>query len=119
MSDRFYSHGGRAIRRAAALMLLGSVSAQAVGTADGAAGSAAQSSADPGQQPIIVTAPPLFRDVQPERSLDEQAIAGYGVSTVDELLDEVQGELGDDEQPLILVNGERINAADQIGGLPV
>jgi hypothetical protein len=57
--------------------------------------------------------------VVPERELDEQAISGYGLSTIDELLAEVQGELGDDEQPLILVNGERVGDLDDIGGLPV
>lgn len=83
----------------------------------------AQSTANPApqdQQEIVVTAPLLFRDILPERSLDEDAIEGYGVSTIDELLGEVQGELGDDiEQPLILVNGQRVNDLSDIGGLPV
>ena len=42
------------------------------------------------QQEIVVVAPPWFRDVTPERSLDEDSIEGYGVSTIDELLGEVQ-----------------------------
>ncbi len=72
------------------------------------------------QQAIVVTAPPLFRDIQPEQSLDETGIESYGVSTVDELLGEVQGELGDDEeQPLILVNGQRVNDISDVGALPV
>jgi hypothetical protein len=70
-------------------------------------------------QEIVVTGQSLFRDVQPERSLDEEAISSYGVSTVDELLGEVESDFDDDEQPLILVNGKRIDDPDQIGALPV
>jgi hypothetical protein len=69
---------------------------------------------------IIVTAPPLFRDLLPERELDRTAIDSYGVSTVDELLGEIQNEIGDDDDPpLILVNGERVNDASEIGAFPV
>ena len=72
------------------------------------------------QQEIVVVAPPWFRDVTPERSLDEDSIEGYGVSTIDELLGEVQGELGDDlDPPLLIVNGQRVNDISDIGGLPV
>jgi len=68
----------------------------------------------------VVVAPPWFRDVTPERSLDEDSIEGYGVSTIDELLSEVQGELGEDlEPPLLIVNGQRVNDLSDIGGLPV
>ena len=74
---------------------------------------------DPNQQ-IIITAPPIFRDVQPERALDPEAIDSYGLSTIDELLAELQIELGSDEDlPLIIVNGERLNSIDEIGALPV
>lgn len=74
---------------------------------------------DPSQQ-IVVIAPPLFRDIQPERELDEDAIASYGLSTIDELLGEIQGELGGDEDaPLIIVNGQRLNDLSEIGALPV
>src|SRR5215204_5666326 len=58
-------------------------------------------------------------DIQPERELDQQGIDSYGQSTVDELIAENAAELGEDEQPLILVNGERVNDLDDIGGLPV
>jgi hypothetical protein len=81
---------------------------------------AAQAPANPRPQDIVVTAPPLFRDIRPERELDETAISGYGVSTIDELLGEVAVELGEEaEQPLILVNGERVSGLDDIAGLPV
>ena len=60
-----------------------------------AAAAAAQSEIDDqNRDPIIVTAP-LFRDIQPERQLDPDAIESYGVSTIDELLGEVQVELGE------------------------
>ena len=58
-------------------------------------------------------------DIQPERELDQQGIESYGQSTIDELLGEIAAELGEDEPPLILVNGERVNDLDDIGGLPV
>lgn len=85
------------------------------------AAAAAQDTTPPDErnQPIIVTAP-IFRDVQSERNLDEEGIGSYGVSTIDELLGEVQVELGDEsEEPLILVNGKRINDLSEIGALPV
>lgn len=71
-------------------------------------------------RPIIITAPQLFRDVTPERSLDPDAIDSYGLSTIDELLSELQIELGDGEDlPLIIVNGQRLNSVEEIGALPV
>jgi hypothetical protein len=84
------------------------------------AGSAEQSSvaADQQHQDIVVTAP-LFRDVRPERSLDEQGVASYGVSTVDELVGELESELDSDEDPVFLVNGERVYNLDDIGAYPV
>src|SRR3954454_5770454 len=92
----------------------------AVSCPAGAATAAAQTATDPREQPIIVTAPSMFRDIRPERELDEGGIESYGVSTIDELLGEVAVDLGDDaEEPLILVNGERVNSLDDIGGLPV
>ena len=72
------------------------------------------------QQDIIVNAPPLFRDIQPERSLDQDGIDSYAASTVDEILGDLQVELGDDaEQPLFIVNGQRVNDLSEIGSLPV
>jgi hypothetical protein len=93
-------------------------SAEAATATEAAQG--AQSSSDDPNQEIIVVGPPLFRDIQAERQLDEDGIASYGLSTIDELIGEVQTELGDDEdQPLILVNGQRINDLSEIGALPV
>lgn len=99
-----------------ALLLAGAAIPAEAATADSAA---AQAPADDQNRDIIVTAP-LFRDIVPEATYDEDAIESYGVSTIDELLGEVQVELGDDsEQPLLIVNGKRINDLDEIGGLPV
>ena len=79
----------------------------------------AQTSGQASGDPIVVIGTRYVLDVQPERDLDEQGIESYGQSTIDELLGEIQGELGDEEQPLILVNGERIDNVQDIGGLPV
>jgi len=68
---------------------------------------------------ILVTSPPLFRDVRPERDMDEDDIASYGLSTIDELVAEIQAELEGDEEPIFIVNGERINDLDEIGAYPV
>jgi hypothetical protein len=104
--------------RAIALLLggaaLGAPGAAVAATASGAAGAAAQ----PLPDEIVIFAPQAFRDLRPERELDQQSIAGFGVSTVDDLLGELADELGEDEEPLIFVNGERVNASD-VAGLPV
>jgi hypothetical protein len=71
------------------------------------------------RQEIIVTGQALFRDIRPEAELDEDGIASYGASTVDQLLSEVQQDLGEDDTPLILVNGERTNDLSEIGAFPV
>ena len=85
-----------------------------------AAAAAAQSSTNQSQQDIIINAPPLFRDIQPERELGQDAIDSYGVSSVDELLGNIAVELGPDaDQPLILVNGRRINDLSEIGAFPI
>jgi iron complex outermembrane recepter protein len=68
---------------------------------------------------ILVIGTRYISGIQPERELDQLGIESYGQSTIDELVAEIQGELGDDEQPLILVNGERVSGVDEIGGLPV
>lgn len=103
----------------AALLVASAAVPARVDAAVVAAAAAAQSQSDNPNRPIIINAPPLFRDIQPESTLDEQAIASYGLSTIDELLGEVQSERGDEEQPLILVNGKRINDVNDIGALPV
>ena len=68
---------------------------------------------------ILVIGTRYLSGIQPERDLDQEGIESYGQSTIDELIAEVQGELGDDEPPLIIVNGERIENLDEVGSLPV
>ena len=74
---------------------------------------------DPTTREIVVTAPFLFQDVLPERDLDSDAVLNYGVSTVDELVDQLQGELGSDDEPIFLVNGERVYDLAAISAYPV
>ena len=110
-------------RFAVALLLAGSSSAVWADASAAAAATAATESQpstardEPGD--IVVTGQQaLFPDIQPERSLDQTAIESYGAGTVDELLQELQAELGEDD-PLIVVNGVRIDNLDDIGGFPV
>jgi iron complex outermembrane receptor protein len=116
---------GRA--RIAIAALLASVAARALATSTATASADATSGAQlptdqtkSNDEAIYITAPPLFHDVQPERSLDQDAIDSYGASTVDEILGDLQVELGEDaEQPLLIVNGHRVSDLSDIGALPV
>jgi hypothetical protein len=121
VADQILGPGGvfrkhRHLNRRTAVLLL--ASAAIAIDASGAYGAAQPADTNPNRE-IVITAP-LFRDLAPERDLDEEAIGSYGVSTIDQLLGEVQSEVGDpDDQPLVLVNGRRINNLDEIGALPV
>lgn len=120
--DNGTCRNGPALRSVAIAVLLTGAAAPlcAASTASTANESAAQS--QPGEtspQDIIVTGQALFPDIQPERNLDTTAIESYGVSTVDDLLAELKAELGDDEAPLLIVNGQRVNDIDEIGAFPV
>jgi iron complex outermembrane recepter protein len=117
-SDGKPSHHHQPLKRAAIALLLAGVAVPA--HAEGAAASGMQTQTDDHSPDIIVTATRLFHGLDAERSLDEEAIESYDVSTIDELIGEVQVELGDeDDLPLILVNGKRINSLEEIGALPV
>ena len=110
----------RARRLLLAFLLSGTASSAAASDAGAAAGEATgQPSPDDRMRDILVVGQRLFGDVQAEANLDRDAIDSYGVGTVDELIGEVQGELGEDEEPLILVNGERVNGLEDIGAFPV
>ena len=75
---------------------------------------------NPNAPEILVVGTRYISGIQPERDLDEEAISSYDASTVDGLLAEVQSEIGEDnEPPLILVNGERVTSLDDIGSMPV
>jgi hypothetical protein len=104
-------------RLTVALLLAGTaIPAQsATDTASGTETSAAQ----PQRGEDITVIGQLFRDVKPEQQLDRQGIESYAVSTVGDLLDEVENELDDDQEPMILVNGERVDDVNDIGSFPV
>ncbi|MES2137811.1 MAG: hypothetical protein V4502_12220 [Pseudomonadota bacterium] len=108
---------GRHLTRAFVALLL--ASAPIPVRAAGAAAGGAQGASDQSQRDIIIIAPRIFHDIRPQRDLDPEAIESYGVSTVDELVGEVQTELGEDGDPVIFVNGQRLNDLNQIGALPI
>ena len=111
------------IRRLTAAMLLASVANAALADAALANNVTASATAQPAGQlgpDILVIGERMFRDIFPERSLDQGEIEGYGSSTIDELLNAIQSELGEDgELPLIIVDGQRINSISEIGDLPI
>jgi hypothetical protein len=116
------SRNGPALRSVAIAVLLTGAAAPVcrASSASAADESAAQSQPiETSPQDIVVTGQALFPDIQPERNLDTTAIGSYGVSTVDDLLAELQAELGDEESPLLIVNGQRVNDIEEIGAFPV
>ena len=118
---------GFARRTAVAVLLAGAAipvqaSSSSAASASGvSAGQPAQTQPDPSEREIVITGQALFPDIQPERNLDETGIESYGLSTIDELVGEIQNELGDtdDDPPLVIVNGQPINDLSEIGNLPV
>jgi hypothetical protein len=66
----------------------------------------------------------VIGDVPPENQLNPRDIASYGVSTVNDLLNEIsdqtQSEQGRDSSsgPIILVNGKRISGINEVGDFP-
>lgn len=110
----------RCPRRIAIALLLANAACPAHGNSVDTAPAPTQPAPGPGTpQDIVVTGQRLFGDVVPERNLDQDAIESYGVSTVDDLIGEVQAELGEGEDPVILVNGERVDSLQDIGAYPV
>ena len=112
------SRSPRRVRRLAIVLFLASTAVPANANSV-AADAAAQDSAQEHHQDIVVTGQTPFPDVLPERDLDETAIESYGTSTVDELLANLQAELGDEDAPLIMINGVRVDDLDDIGAFPV
>jgi iron complex outermembrane recepter protein len=110
----------RRIRRISIVLLLAGIALPAhAGSAINAAEAAQAAPGEPRGPDIIVIAPPWFRDVPPERYLDETAIESYGVSTIDDLIAEVEGELADEDEPVFIVNGERVYDLENIGAYPI
>jgi hypothetical protein len=66
----------------------------------------------------------VIGDIPPENQLNPTDIASYGVSTVNDLLNEIsdqtQSEQGRDSSsgPIILVNGKRISGINEVGDFP-
>ncbi|WP_051583493.1 hypothetical protein, partial [Sphingomonas sp. RIT328] len=103
---------------------------------------AAQSGGAPAAQPATRTAAPatardedivvtgravpgaVIGDIPAENRLSPADIAGYGVGTVTELLDQISGQTQSDQGrdsssgPVVLVNGKRISGVNEIGDLP-
>jgi hypothetical protein len=65
---------------------------------------------------IIVTGQPL--PVPPERSLDSDDVAAYGVDTVAEVLAEIAAQDGDRDEAAYLVNGRRVSSLGSVSDLP-
>jgi hypothetical protein len=85
----------------------------------------AQQSAEPPQSgssdDIVVTADraiiAALRGIAPEREYGEEEVAGYGASTVGEVIDEIRAENGDDEV-VFLINGEPVTGIDDVADFP-
>src|SRR3546814_3144044 len=79
-----------------------------------------------GEDDIIVTAPrlagQLATDIRAEAELDEAAIASYGASSIEELLDALEPQTrsgrGRGGRPVILVNGRRISGFGAVRNIP-
>jgi iron complex outermembrane recepter protein len=79
-----------------------------------------QNTADPG---ILVLGQRELRDavpdVVPQRSVDADGVAAYGASTIRDVLAELAREEGDDEEPVVFVNGVPIEDIEDIADFPV
>ena len=97
-------------------------------TALRAASSTAGSQSAPDMDEVVVSAQAVpgavIGDIPPENQLNPTDIASYGVSTVNDLLNEIsdqtQSDQGRDSSsgPIILVNGKRISGVNEIGDFP-
>lgn len=71
---------------------------------------------------IVVTATreqqEALREIEPERSVNEEAVAGYGASTIGEVLDAITSEMGDTDEPVLFVNGIPITDPGDIVDYP-
>ncbi len=77
---------------------------------------------------IVVTGTPprdsVIGVIPPENQLNPTDIASYGVSTINDLLNEItdltQSDQGRDSSsaPIILVNGKRVSGVNEVGDLP-
>lgn len=78
-----------------------------------------QSAAEPKSDDIVVTAPVGEALVEPEAELTEADIAAYGASTIGDLIARITPLTGrPGEQPIVLVNGKRIDGVGSVNGFP-
>jgi hypothetical protein len=69
--------------------------------------------------PVIITAPrSAVRGIAADRTIGADAIPGYGAGTIDELVGELASESGEDD-PVVIVNGERIDDYGDVSDLPI
>ena len=71
--------------------------------------------------PLTITGerPPTLLGIAPDRTLDAETIAGYGLDTIEDLIGQVSVEQGDtDEPPVLLVNGKRVEDAGDVSDYP-
>ncbi len=97
-------------------------------TASGAAQGGDESLQSDDLEEIVVTAKAIrgsvLSDIPPENQLSPTDIASYGVSTINDLLNEItdltQSDQGRDSSsaPIILVNGKRVSGVNEVGDLP-
>ena len=72
-----------------------------------------------GDEEIVVTARYGEALVEPETELDEQQIAAYGAYSIGDLVRSISRLTGrPDEQPILLINGERVDAVQDFAGYP-
>lgn len=84
-----------------------------------APGLARPASAQEPQREIIVIAPRTVFGVEPERTLTPDDISAYGLSSIGELLNEVEAENGDTpDEPVFIVNGQRVASLSDVDDLP-
>jgi len=81
----------------------------------GASGAAAE---QPLRQPDIVVTALARRLPPPERTLDSEDVAAYGLDTVGEVLAEVAAQDGDRDEAAYLVNGRRVAGLGSVSDLP-
>lgn len=75
---------------------------------------------------VTGTIPPdaVIGDIPPENQLNRADIASYGVSTINDLLNEISDQTQSDQgrdsnsAPIILVNGKRVSGVNEVGDLP-
>jgi iron complex outermembrane receptor protein len=117
---------GRFARTVTVVIAVAALQPQVARAADPTATEEPQQSEDMDEIVVTGTPPPgsVIGDIPPENQLNRMDIASYGVSTINDLLDEIsdltQSDQGRDSSsaPIILVNGKRVSSVNEVGDLP-